>query len=574
MKATAAPRGAPRCAPRGVATVLAALATIWLLRRGPQLDAGNGAPVGWARLGGQDETYEASGAGAIVVSDNEWSLRGGDGSDGESVDGEGGEAGGMEVAATSAGLDSDEASPDPVSDHAGAAPATTATPSEWRLGTRLADEVALALASGPALKPELGISPDVELAVGGMACISSKRYQMLQGEFAEWGLRPALLPTMSTREYARLNCSAMQLALYMRNMEVPQGVLLSSLGIASCASGGKSSQMSCRRKTAKEAGCGFDAFGVQPRTYNLYSPAECRAFLEASGEGPAGTQTLAQTRTHSAEQWWLIKPSKHDLSHGIGQQLLATHEAAQWVAHRSGECSRKEYHVVQAYQMRPSLLAGRKFDVRTYALVARARPFLLFYASGFIRVADKVFSLENKDVQAHITNSLLQSGAEHFLTFARAGELAAAQGTLEPGFFEHRFRARAELITRYVFLALRSSPEFKQARKLRRYNFYGLDWILDEDGNAQLLEGNANCDQSNNIMGAPFYSEALRLAITAHVAPRRLVQSSWAELAQGFTYGPWKMLYSSLTSPPDDTCGLLADINATWLHAETTSGSR
>jgi hypothetical protein len=579
MKETSAPRGAPQ----GMVTVLAALATmgttLWLLCHGSLPDARIGAPVGWARLGGQGEI----GAGAIKVSDDKWSLRGGDDDDegvdgegvnGEGVNGEGDEAGNMEEAAAGAGLESDEASQDPVSNNVSAAPATSSPPSTWRLGTRLADKVALALALGPALEPELGIAPDVDLAVGGKACLSRNRYQMLQGEFAEWGLRPELLPTMSGREYAQLNCSVMQLAPFLLNFEVPEGVLLSSLGIGSCASGGKASQTQCRRKTAKDAGCSFEAFDVQPRTYNLFNPAECRAFLEASGNGPTETQTPKQAQKHSAKQWWLIKPSKVDLSHGRGQRLLATREAAEWVARRSESCSRKEYHIVQAYQMRPALLAGHKFDVRTYALVARAKPFLLFYASGFIRVADHVFSLDNTDVQAHITNSVLQSRAEHFLTFARAGELAAAQGTLEPGFFEHRFRARAELITRYVFLALRSSREFKQAHKARRYNVYGLDWILDEHGNAQLLEGNAKCDQSNSIMGESFYSEALRLAITAHVAPRTLVQSSWAELAPGYTYGPWKMLYSSFTSPPDNACGLLADINATWLHAEITSDSR
>jgi hypothetical protein len=253
---------------------------------------------------------------------------------------------------------------------------------------------------------------------------------------------------------------------------------MSTLGMGQCVGGGKDTQLKCRRRLALRDGCSFDDSGISPLQYDLNDAGECVRLGEQVRRRP--------------DMWWLEKHTTYS-GYGKGIFLHRPNETARlvqkWGCDRAQD-ARPQHLIMVEYVKAPALIRGHKIDVRTYALVARADPFLLFYASGMARISDTPYSLFSHSKNAHITNTHSQArhvfGYKKEIDFATANRELLASG-FEPDFFEARFRKRAELISIYVMQAARALPQWGAINRARRYNLYGLDWTIDDRGNAQLL---------------------------------------------------------------------------------------
>jgi hypothetical protein len=446
-----------------------------------------------------------------------------------------------------------------------------------RLGLGLGPSGAVNVSSG------LSISPDVVLPADARACVSSSQ-RLYSGFLSRAGYR-------MVRDEG--SCHVQVRTAHHLGEEIPGDRLVSSLGFRTCVSGSKASQLSCRQALAHRAGCEVESSGLSPLQFDLGTVAACKRFVswleqehEAASASSSSSSSSNKSLHLSSSTLWLEKPTDMD-AHGRGQVLHR--DMSLW---RGRSCSRGVPRIMVEYIGNPATIGGRKFDVRTYVLVARTGPALVFYADGIGRLADVAYSLDSRDPKAHITNLNSQHGEDHKLTFGRLNELLALEPGFERGFFHGRFRARAQLISRYYVLSLIKGSDFDARRAARRWNLYGLDWVVDALGNSRLLEGNAFPLVASHPLGAKVYEHALELAIKLHASPEQLIvfapdtaqeqvaeqvahkereqaeaqaPRGWERLTRraNFTFHEWSLIYNENEEPSPDVCGLIKEIKST-----------
>lgn len=69
---------------------------------------------------------------------------------------------------------------------------------------------------------------------------------------------------------------------------------------------------------------------------------------------------------------------------------------------------RYSYYICLSYITPPLLLGGRKFDIRVYLLVVAARPFVVLYADGYVRLSCASYNVSSQDLTVHLTNQFQQ----------------------------------------------------------------------------------------------------------------------------------------------------------------------
>lgn len=64
------------------------------------------------------------------------------------------------------------------------------------------------------------------------------------------------------------------------------------------------------------------------------------------------------------------------------------------------------------YIDRPLLLEGKKFDVRSYLLIACTMPYMLFFGHGYVRLTCLNYNPRSDDLTTHLTNQVSQEGIQ------------------------------------------------------------------------------------------------------------------------------------------------------------------
>jgi len=208
----------------------------------------------------------------------------------------------------------------------------------------------------------------------------------------------------------------------------------------------------------------------------------------------------------ASDSMWILKPSRGlggkgiELVHGsaaLRERLFPPHAEG-----RIANCPMEGW-VVQRYVDRPLLLQGRKFDIRSYCLVARTEPHLWFFHPGYCKVALEQYDSSRCDFSddtarfAHLTNACVQRShpdyanrkGQHIwsLEQAEADLLATGRwqtaGTLWPKLHEEMKRVIGHLF--------RASSKMLE-RKAGYFDLLGLDFMVDENLQLHLLEVNSN----------------------------------------------------------------------------------
>uniref|UniRef100_A0ACB8EEH1 Uncharacterized protein n=1 Tax=Sphaerodactylus townsendi TaxID=933632 RepID=A0ACB8EEH1_9SAUR len=117
--------------------------------------------------------------------------------------------------------------------------------------------------------------------------------------------------------------------------------------------------------------------------------------------------------TYSEPQIWICKPTGSNQGRGIF--LLKSQEEVKHLQLRLQAIEEDPMYkklpyripqprIVQRYIDRPLLLVGKKFDVRSYLLIACTVPYMLFFGHGYVRLTCLNYDPASNDLTSHLTN--------------------------------------------------------------------------------------------------------------------------------------------------------------------------
>ena len=315
---------------------------------------------------------------------------------------------------------------------------------------------------------------------------------------------------------------------------------------ASCIGGGKGIQLLCRQQLATRNGCEFADLNIQPKQWNLQKLSQCEDFFKAAAE------------PENVEKIWIMKPGGS--FHGRGITLHRGDDPALRATY--GECKKKlsDGLIVQAYVMNPALMSGHKFDLRTYLLVASTKPFLVFYHDGFARRSEKPFSISGSnltDPLAHITNDARQSDENHFFGFHQLEKVLIDQHGFPKDYMEKVFRPRAMRVTNFLFHTAIDRTGHKIEQRYGRFQFFALDWMIDNTGDSHLLEGNGDPSVKHypdTGLTPVLWESMFELVEAVTFTPD--VLGPGVQVARKFKYKGWRLVYNELEalSEPYQPC--------------------
>ncbi|XP_067302332.1 protein polyglycylase TTLL10 [Pseudorasbora parva] len=206
---------------------------------------------------------------------------------------------------------------------------------------------------------------------------------------------------------------------------------------------------------------------------------------------------------------WICKPT--GLNQGRGIFLLRMPEDSTAFRERLQNSIEKQSNrkspfnmpqalVVQRYIQNPLLIKGRKFDVRSYFLIACTSPYMVFFRHGYVRLTCNLYDPNSDNITAHLTNQYMQKknplysllkeetvwSMERFNTYINETYMLS-QG-LPKDWALGPFAKRMQHIIMQCFQATKAKLDCK----LGYFDLIGCDFLIDEDFKVWLLEMNCN----------------------------------------------------------------------------------
>ncbi|KAF0036746.1 hypothetical protein F2P81_012058 [Scophthalmus maximus] len=287
-------------------------------------------------------------------------------------------------------------------------------------------------------------------------------------------------------------------------------------------------------------------------------------------------------RSNSESCMWICKPT--GLNQGRGIFLLKSQDDIDAfrlkLQHMEESQANKMHHcqpqarIVQHYIQNPLLLKGKKFDVRSYLLIACTAPYMVFFRHGYVRLTCDLYDPSSSKLSDHLTNQHMQKKNP---LYSQLKEDTVWSMESFNAYVNHRFQVAKGLPRDWVlgafakhmqrimtqcFFAVKS----KLDRRLGLFDLIGCDFMVDEDFKVWLLEMNCNPALHTNC-------EVLKEVIPSTVAETldvTLEIFNKCRLRQGLlpltSQGEFVLLYSGADSAP--ACNR-SDTNTEFPHKTT-----
>ncbi|XP_029291823.1 protein polyglycylase TTLL10 [Cottoperca gobio] len=235
-----------------------------------------------------------------------------------------------------------------------------------------------------------------------------------------------------------------------------------------------------------------------PTTFRMDVRDEREAFF-AQQEGVSNNES----------HMWICKPT--GLNQGKGIFLLKSQKdvaafrlklqhTEDSQADRKTHRRQPQARIVQHYIQSPLLLKGKKFDVRSYLLIACTVPYMVFFRHGYVRLTCDLYDPSSNNLSAHLTNQYMQKknplysqlkedtvwSMKSFNTYVN-DRFQVAKG-LPRDWVLGVFAKRMQQIMTQCFLAVKSKLDCR----LGFFDLIGCDFMVDEDFKVWLLEMNCN----------------------------------------------------------------------------------
>ncbi|XP_067382940.1 protein polyglycylase TTLL10 isoform X2 [Channa argus] len=212
---------------------------------------------------------------------------------------------------------------------------------------------------------------------------------------------------------------------------------------------------------------------------------------------------------NSESHMWICKPTGLNQGRGIfllknqddvAAFRLKLHHIEDSQANKKMHHLQPQAHIVQHYIQNPLLLKGKKFDVRSYLLIACTAPYMVFFRHGYVRLTCDLYDPSSNNLSAHLTNQYMQKknplynelkedtvwSMERFNAHINDG-FQVAKG-LPRDWVLGTFAKRMQRIMIQCFLAVKS----KLRSRLGFFDLIGCDFLIDEEFKVWLLELNCN----------------------------------------------------------------------------------